>query len=85
MKIGAWIHDYDGMSLDEQIPLAVANGLRTLRSYHILYAEKMAPALHQAGMCLFADVSVDAETLARDWRSHLRSWHATTSWAFRWK
>ena len=54
MKIGAWIHDYDGMSLDEQIPLAAANGLRTLRSHHILYGEKLAPALCQAGMSLFA-------------------------------
>ena len=72
MKIGAWIHDYDGISLDEQITLAAEHGLQTLRSYHIDYAEKMASVLKRTGMSLFADMWVDAEALAGDWRSQLR-------------
>ena len=72
MKIGAWIHDHDEVPLDEQITLAAENGLQTVRSYHIGYAEKAAPALKQAGMSLFADMIVDAEALVADWRSQVR-------------
>ena len=72
MKIGAWIHDYDNIPLDEQLALAAENGLQTVRSYHIVYAEKAAPALKQAGMSLFADMIVDAEALVADWRSQVR-------------
>ena len=51
MKIGAWIHDHDvDLPLDEPIGLAAENGLRTIRSYHIGYAEKAAPALIPANM-----------------------------------
>ncbi len=72
MKIGAWIHDDDDVPLDQQIALAAENGLQMARSYHIAYAEKVAPALKQAGMSLFAGMWVDAEALVKDWRSQLR-------------
>lgn len=66
MKIGAWIHSYD------DIALAAENGLRTLRSYHIGYAEKVAPALKQAGMSLLGGMHVEAQALVQDWRSQVR-------------
>jgi hypothetical protein len=72
MKFGAWIHNYDDVSLDSQIALAAENGLQTLRSYHIAYAEQAAPALRQTGMSLFADMLVDAQALAEDWRLQIR-------------
>jgi hypothetical protein len=72
MRMGAWIHDDDDIPLDAQITLAAENGLKTIRSYHISYAEKVAPWLKQAGMSLFADMWVDAEALAKDWRSQLQ-------------
>ena len=34
MKIGAWIHTADDVSLDEQIALAARSGLATIRCYH---------------------------------------------------
>jgi len=72
MKIGAWIHSYDDIPLDEQIALAAENGLHTIRSYHIGYAEQVAPALRQTGMSLLAGMQVDAEALIEDWRSQVR-------------
>ncbi len=72
MKIGTWIHDHDDFPLDEQVVLAAENGLQTVRSYHIAYAEKVAPALTQTGMSLFADIVVDAEALVHGWRSQVR-------------
>jgi hypothetical protein len=72
MKMGAWIHDDDDIPLDAQIVLAAENGLQTIRSYHIAYAEKVAPLVKQARMSLFADMWVDAEALAKDWRSQLQ-------------
>jgi hypothetical protein len=72
MKMGAWIHDSDDVSLDWQIALAAENKLQTVRSYHIAYAEKAAPAIRQAGLSLFADMYVDAAALVKDWRSQLR-------------
>src|SRR4030067_3313470 len=72
MKIGTWIHDHDDLPLDEQIALAAENGLQTVRSYHIAYAEKVAPALTQTGISLFADMFVDAEALVQCWRSQVR-------------
>jgi hypothetical protein len=71
-EMGAWIHNYDDVPLDEQIALAAENGLQTIRSYHPAYAEKAAPALRQAGMSLFADLYVDAYALAMDWRSQVQ-------------
>ena len=71
-KIGAWIHDYDDLSLGDQIALAAENGLQTIRSYHIGYAEKAAPALRQAGLSLFAGLPVDARALVEDWRTQVR-------------
>ena len=72
MKFGAWIHDYDGMPFDVQIPLAAESGLQSLRSYHFDYAAKMEPALKQTGMSLFADLWIDGEALAADWRSQVQ-------------
>ncbi len=71
MKVGTWIHDYDGMPLDEQIAHAAGSGLQSLRSYHVDYAQKMVPTLKQTGLSLFADVWTNGEALARDWRSQL--------------
>jgi hypothetical protein len=72
MKIGAWIHGYDDILLDEQIALAAENGLQTIRSYHIGYAEQVAPVLKKTGMSLLAGMHVDAEALIEDWRSQVR-------------
>jgi len=72
MKIGAWIHNYDDLPLDAQIRLAAQNGLQTIRSYHIGYAEGIAQALGQTGMTLLAGMHVDAEALAQDWRSQVQ-------------
>jgi len=73
MKTGVWIHDADDTSLDEQIALAAENGLQTIRSYHIGYAEKAVPALkQQTGTSLLAGMHVDAESLVEDWRSQVR-------------
>ncbi len=72
MKIGAWIHDYDDIPLDEQIALAAENGLQTIRSYHITYAEGVAPVLKRTGMSLLGGMHVDADALVDDWRSQVR-------------
>ena len=72
MKIGAWIHDDDDIPLSGQIARAAENGLQTVRSYHIGYAEKATPALREAGMSLLADMYVDAQALVDDWRSQVR-------------
>jgi hypothetical protein len=72
MKLGTWVHDYDNISLDAQIALAAEHGLHSLRSYHIAYAEKIAPALKQVGMGLFADMWVDGAALVKDWRSQVQ-------------
>jgi exo-beta-1,3-glucanase (GH17 family) len=72
MKIGAWIHGHDDFPLEEQVVLAAANGLQTIRCYHIGYAEKVVPALKLTGMSLLAGMHVDAESLIEDWRSQVR-------------
>jgi hypothetical protein len=72
MKVGTWIHDYDDVSLDEQIELAAENGLQTIRSYHIGYAEGVVEALKRTGMSLLAGMPVDAEAMIADWRSQVR-------------
>jgi hypothetical protein len=72
MKIGAWVHGYDDISLDEQIALAAESGLQTIRSYHIGYAEKVVPTLKRTGMSLLAGMHVDAAALLEDWRSQVR-------------
>lgn len=71
MKTGAWIHSFDEISLDAQIALAAENGLETIRSYDIGYAERVVPALQQTGMSLLAGMSVDAAALVEDWRSQV--------------
>ena len=72
MKIGAWVHSYDDIPLDEQIALAAENGLQTIRSYHIGYAEKVVPTLKRTGMSLLVGMHVDAAALLEDWRSQVR-------------
>jgi len=72
MRIGAWIHDSDDVSLDEQIGLAAENGLQTIRAYHLDYAEKAVEALKRTGMSLLAGLPVDAEALVEDWHSQVR-------------
>lgn len=72
MKIGAWIHPENNHLLSEQIEAGAANGLTTLRCYHLGYAQQAAPALRQSGMSLFAGMNVDAAGLVGDWRSQLR-------------
>lgn len=71
MKLGVWIHSH-GLSLDEQIALAAENGLSTIRSYTLDYAEKAAPALKCTGMSLLAGMYVDASALLQDWHSQVR-------------
>jgi len=71
LKIGAWVHDYDDIAIIEQIALAAENGLRTIRSYHVEYAENVAPALLQTGMSLLAGLHVDARELVCDWHSQV--------------
>ena len=59
-------------TIEEQIALVAENGLQTIRSYHIGYAEKVVPTLKQTGMSLMGGMHVDAEALVRDWRSQVR-------------
>ncbi len=72
MKIGAWIHSHDDIPLDEQIALAAESGFKTIRSYHIGYAERVARALKATGMSLLGGMHIDAEALVKDWRSQIR-------------
>jgi hypothetical protein len=72
MKIGAWIHGADEVTLDEPIVLAAENGLQTIRCYHLGYAEKVVPVLKQTGMSLLAGMHVDAGALVENWRSQVR-------------
>jgi hypothetical protein len=72
MKIGAWIHTGDGISLNSQIGLACQSGMNTLRGYDIGYAEAAAPAIRETGMSLVGGMHVGSEALVRDWRSQLR-------------
>jgi hypothetical protein len=72
MKIGAWIHSHDDIPLDAQIMLAAENGLDSIRSYRIDYAERVAPALQQTGLSLLGGMHVNAAALVQDWRSQLR-------------
>jgi exo-beta-1,3-glucanase (GH17 family) len=72
MKIGAWIHGGGGISLDEQIALAAENGLQSIRSYGLAYAEQVAPALRQHGLSLLAGIHVESAALLHHWRSQVR-------------
>lgn len=72
MQLGAWIHSYDDIPLDEQIALAAENGFQTIRCYHLGYAEKAATALKQTSMQLMAGMHISAEELVKDWRSQVR-------------
>jgi hypothetical protein len=72
MKVGAWIHTGGGVPLEGQIALAAQNGLKSIRCYHLEYAEQAVPALKQTGMSLLAGMHVDGEALVQDWRSQVR-------------
>jgi hypothetical protein len=72
MIVGAWIHEGDGMTVEQQIPLAAQSGLRSIRSYNFSYAQKAAPALKQHSLSLLAGMHVAGRELAADWHSQLR-------------
>jgi len=72
MKIGAWFHRSDNVALDEQFALAAADGLQSVRSYDIGYAEAVAPALRRTQLSLLAGLHVDAAGLVEDYRSQVR-------------
>jgi hypothetical protein len=76
MKIGAWIHthveeDHPELTLANQVETAAQNGLTTIRSYSLSYAEEAAPALQRAGMSLLAGMHVDSHALVANWRSQI--------------
>jgi exo-beta-1,3-glucanase (GH17 family) len=72
MKVGAWIHGGGDIPLDGQIALAAENGIQSIRSYGLAYAEQVAPVLRQHGLSLLGGIHVDAEALILDWRSQVR-------------
>jgi hypothetical protein len=72
MKIGAWIHAYDDLGLNQQIETAAQNDLSTIRSYSFDYALKVAPALQASGMSLLGGIHVDSTELVRDWHTQFR-------------
>jgi len=71
VKVGAWIHDHDDVALDEQVALAAKAGLQTIRSYRLVYAEKVLPALKKLKLSLLAGLYVRADDLVGDWRSQV--------------
>ena len=72
MKIGAWIHDYSGQNLEEQVRHAATAGIRSVRSYHFDYSRKIAPLATEQGMTLMAGIPVDSEGLVKEWSSQVR-------------
>ena len=72
MQIGAWIHGEESPSLEQQIGLAAANGLQTIRCYHYDYAKTAASTLKKRGLSLLAGMQVDGGALVTDWRSQVR-------------
>jgi len=72
MKIGAWIHTGDGISLDSQIGLAGQSGMNTLRCYDLGYAEAAAETILETGMSLVGGMHVEGEALVRNWRSQIQ-------------
>jgi hypothetical protein len=72
MQIGAWIHGQESPSLEQQIGLAAANGLQTIRCYHYDYAKTAASTLKKHGLSLLAGMQVDGGALVTDWRSQVR-------------
>ena len=71
MIVGAWIHEGDGMTVEQQVPLVAQCGLRSIRSYDFSYAQRAAPALKQHNLSLLAGMHVDGRELVADWRSQL--------------
>jgi len=72
MIVGAWIHEGDGITVEQQIPLAAKSGLRSIRSYDFCYAKRVAPALKLHSLSLLAGMHVDGRELVANWRSQLR-------------
>jgi len=72
MQIGAWIHGEESPSLEQQIGLAAANGLQTIRCYHYDYAKTAASTLKKCGLSLLAGMHIDSGALVADWRSQVR-------------
>jgi hypothetical protein len=72
MILGAWIHEGDGITVGQQIPLAAECGLRSIRSYDYGYAHRAAQALKQNNLSLLGGMHVDGRELVTNWRSQLR-------------
>ena len=71
MIVGAWIHEGDGISASQQIPLAAESGLRSIRSYGFEYGKRSAQSLCENHMSLLAGMHVDGPELVRDWNSQV--------------
>jgi exo-beta-1,3-glucanase (GH17 family) len=71
MIVGAWIHEGDGMTAEQQIPLAAESGLGSIRSYDFSYAQRAAPALQQHNLSLLAGMHINGQELVADWQSQL--------------
>ncbi|MCX6038468.1 MAG: hypothetical protein NTW99_11375 [Chloroflexi bacterium] len=72
MIVGAWIHEGDGMTVEQQIPLAAQSGMGSIRSYDFSYAQRAAPALQRHNLSLLAGMHVDGRELVGNWHSQLR-------------
>ncbi len=72
MKLGAWVHTGDDITLESQLDQAAAAGIASIRSYSLSYADRAAPALAARGMGLLAGLHIDAAALVADWRSQVR-------------
>lgn len=69
MKFGAWFHDHDDLSLEQQLADASVFGISSARSYSLDYARKLAPGLRHSRMSLLAGIHIDADALLADWRT----------------
>lgn len=72
MIVGAWIHEGDGMTAEQQIPLAAQSGLDSIRSYDFSYAKRASMALQLQNLSLLAGMHVDGRELVRNWHSQVR-------------
>src|SRR5688572_9192060 len=71
MKVGAWFHNHDEVSLDGQFALAAEAGIVSARAYDVDYARLIAPLLRRHKMSLLAGLDVDADALLADWRTQV--------------
>jgi hypothetical protein len=72
MKIGAWIHGGDDITLDSQIRTAAEMGINAVRCYDIGNSEFIVPVLKETKMSLLAGMHIDAPALLENWRSQVR-------------